>query len=389
MLTADDVGPRVAHVELVDVDEQLDLREQRADHRHAHVPQRLAAEAVDHSNRSQIHGSKNGTGGLPQTMGRTASYHVSHQVMGYGQTCLLPRLRETAPMPLLAPSPRRGGHSVSRALDELVRILDLEPIEVNLFRGTSPDEDRQRVFGGQVAGQALVAAARTVERGQVHSLHAYFLRPGDPTHPDPLRGRPHPRRQELHHPPGRGHPARPGDLQPARPASTCDEARPRPPAPDARRARPRVAARLQDADGAATSDHLGEWYDRPRPFDLRYVGPTPVERTRARRHHPAGVAAGRRRAARRPGAARLHRHLRVRHDPARHHAAAPRHLVDRRPRADGQPRPRHVVPPAVPGRRVAAVRPGHALDLDGARAWRAVRSSPGTAVWWSRWCRRA
>ena len=66
------------------------------------------------------------------------------------------------------------------AVDALVELLDLEPIEVNIFRGVSPDEDRQRVFGGQVAGQALVAAARTVEPGRsVHSLHAYFLRPGD------------------------------------------------------------------------------------------------------------------------------------------------------------------------------------------------------------------
>ena len=70
------------------------------------------------------------------------------------------------------------------ALDDLVDLLDLEPIEVNLFRGVSPDENRQRVFGGQVAGQALVAATRTVETGRhVHSLHAYFLRPGDPTVP--------------------------------------------------------------------------------------------------------------------------------------------------------------------------------------------------------------
>ena len=62
-----------------------------------------------------------------------------------------------------------------------MKLLDLEPIEVNIFRGLSPDEERQRVFGGQVAGQALVAAARTVEPGRrVHSLHAYFLRPGDP-----------------------------------------------------------------------------------------------------------------------------------------------------------------------------------------------------------------
>src|SRR5262249_18529832 len=64
--------------------------------------------------------------------------------------------------------------------------------EVNIFRGRSPQENRQRVFGGQVAGQALVAAGRTVSRGTVHSLHAYFLRPGDPATPilyevDPIR----------------------------------------------------------------------------------------------------------------------------------------------------------------------------------------------------------
>ena len=72
---------------------------------------------------------------------------------------------------------------MSDALDSLVEILDLEPIEVNIFRGVSPDEDRQRVFGGQVAAQALMAAGRTVEVGRPHSLHAYFLRPGDPTVP--------------------------------------------------------------------------------------------------------------------------------------------------------------------------------------------------------------
>ena len=66
-----------------------------------------------------------------------------------------------------------------------MELLDLEPIEVNIFRGVSPDEERQRVFGGQVAGQALVAAVRTVDEPDrsVHSLHAYFLRPGDPNAP--------------------------------------------------------------------------------------------------------------------------------------------------------------------------------------------------------------
>ena len=68
-------------------------------------------------------------------------------------------------------------------LDQLLDLLDLEQIEENLFRGVSPPESRQRVFGGQVAAQALVAATRTIEDKGVHSLHAYFLRPGDPSRP--------------------------------------------------------------------------------------------------------------------------------------------------------------------------------------------------------------
>ncbi|MAJ88912.1 MAG: acyl-CoA thioesterase II, partial [Acidimicrobiaceae bacterium] len=69
-------------------------------------------------------------------------------------------------------------------VNALIDLLDLEPIEVNIFRGVNPDEERQRLFGGQVAGQALVAAARTVDDDRtVHSLHAYFLRPGDPNVP--------------------------------------------------------------------------------------------------------------------------------------------------------------------------------------------------------------
>ena len=72
---------------------------------------------------------------------------------------------------------------MTTALDNLIALLDLEDLEVNIFRGRSPQDDRQRVFGGQVAGQALIAAGRTVGNGDVHSLHAYFLRPGDPTIP--------------------------------------------------------------------------------------------------------------------------------------------------------------------------------------------------------------
>nr|WP_202446920.1 acyl-CoA thioesterase II [Streptomyces sp. SID5468] len=63
----------------------------------------------------------------------------------------------------------------------MVDLLDLERIEENIFRGRSPQERLQRVFGGQVAGQALVAAGRTTDGDRpVHSLHAYFLRPGRP-----------------------------------------------------------------------------------------------------------------------------------------------------------------------------------------------------------------
>ncbi|MGQ0672865.1 MAG: acyl-CoA thioesterase II [Hyphomicrobium sp.] len=70
------------------------------------------------------------------------------------------------------------------AIHELLTLLDLEPLEENLFRGRSPQDGWQRVYGGQVLGQALVAAVRTVgEPRPVHSLHAYFLLPGDPTHP--------------------------------------------------------------------------------------------------------------------------------------------------------------------------------------------------------------
>jgi len=72
------------------------------------------------------------------------------------------------------------------ALQDVLAILDLEPLEVNLFRGRSPQSRWQRVFGGQVIGQALVAACRTVDdvaQRPPHSLHAYFLLGGDPKVP--------------------------------------------------------------------------------------------------------------------------------------------------------------------------------------------------------------
>jgi len=73
---------------------------------------------------------------------------------------------------------------MNKAVQNLLETLDLEALEQNLFRGRSPQSGWQRVFGGQVIGQALVAAQRTVSADRsVHSLHGYFMRPGDPEVP--------------------------------------------------------------------------------------------------------------------------------------------------------------------------------------------------------------
>ncbi|WP_112830567.1 acyl-CoA thioesterase II [Rhizobium cremeum] len=72
----------------------------------------------------------------------------------------------------------------TRIMEKLIATLDLEKLEEDLFRGKSPQNGWQRVFGGQVIAQALMAAQRCVEADRfVHSLHAYFMRPGDPAVP--------------------------------------------------------------------------------------------------------------------------------------------------------------------------------------------------------------
>jgi acyl-CoA thioesterase-2 len=78
-----------------------------------------------------------------------------------------------------------GGPVVGQAaVDLLLEVLDLEQVDPATFTGVSPQVGPQRIFGGQVAGQALVAAGRTVDPGRfVHSLHGYFVRPGDPSVP--------------------------------------------------------------------------------------------------------------------------------------------------------------------------------------------------------------
>jgi acyl-CoA thioesterase II len=163
------------------------------------------------------------------------------------------------------------------AVDGLVALLDLEPIEENIYRGVSPDERWQRVFGGQVAGQALVAAGRTVASDRhVHSLHSYFIRPGDPTIPivyevDRTRdGRSFSTRRVVAVQRGKtiftlsasfqldqagvDHQSVPPDAPPPESLPTFDEQ-------------------------LASSAQAQEFYaGRSRPIDLRYVDPPPWER---------------------------------------------------------------------------------------------------------------
>jgi acyl-CoA thioesterase-2 len=163
------------------------------------------------------------------------------------------------------------------AVDDLVKLLDLEAIEVNIFRGVSPDEERQRVFGGQVAGQALVAAARTVEPGRtVHSLHAYFLRPGDPHLPilyevDRIRdGRSFTTRRVVAIQHGKAIFNLQSSFQV--PEAGLDHQAPIPettPPEDLPTFRERMAP---------YAEMLGDWYDRPRPIDQRHVDWTPIDR---------------------------------------------------------------------------------------------------------------
>jgi acyl-CoA thioesterase II len=164
---------------------------------------------------------------------------------------------------------------VTAALDELIQLLDLEAIEVNIFRGHSSDEDRQRTFGGQVAGQALVAAVRTVEADRpVHSLHGYFLRPGDPQAPilyevDRIRdGRSFTTRRVVAIQHGRAI----FNLQTSfqRMEDGLEFQQPMPENVPAPESLPTWQERMEPL-----KHKMGAYFDRPRPIDLRWVDTSP------------------------------------------------------------------------------------------------------------------
>ena len=167
----------------------------------------------------------------------------------------------------------REDDPVTEALDTLIDVLDLESIEVNIFRGTSPEENRQRTFGGQVAGQALVAAARTTDADRmVHSLHAYFLRPGNPARPilyevDRIRdGRSFTTRRVVAIQNGHAIFNLAASFKVPEPGG-ADHQLPMPDAPPPT-SLPTFGERM-----APLADKYPEWVNRPRPFDLRFVSP--------------------------------------------------------------------------------------------------------------------
>jgi len=170
---------------------------------------------------------------------------------------------------------------VTKALDAVVGLLDLEQIEQDIFRGRSPeDERRQRVFGGQVAGQALVAAGRTVPADRaVHSLHAYFIRPGDTAVPlvytvERLRdGRSFTTRRVTAIQHGKAIFTLSASFHLPESGYEHADAMPDVPGPDEVET---VADRLRRL-GLSADDEA-----RQNPIDLRHVGPLPIEAERNR-----------------------------------------------------------------------------------------------------------
>src|SRR4051794_19879019 len=176
-------------------------------------------------------------------------------------------MTETARTAATEPELAGGGQPV---LDRLIALLDLEKIEENIFRGVSPAHSPVRVFGGQVAGQALVAAGRTVpEERRVHSLHAYFIRGGDPSIPivyevDRIRdGRSFTTRRVVAVQRGKAIFSLSASFQVVEPGIEHADTMPSVPDPETL---PTYGELM-----ATTGEKLGPERKLPRPIDIRYV----------------------------------------------------------------------------------------------------------------------
>jgi acyl-CoA thioesterase II len=176
---------------------------------------------------------------------------------------------------------------MDQRLADLLRLLELEQLEVNLFRGESRDIGSPQVFGGQVLGQALSAAAATVERRVVHSLHAYFLRRGDCNAPivyqvdRSLDGHSFSNRRIVAIQHGQQIFNMTVSFQAAEAGLDHQIVMPQVPPPqslpDSTGPPPQLLARMPE--------RVRRFYEQPRPFEFRPV--QPIDYLRARREAPA------------------------------------------------------------------------------------------------------
>jgi len=176
---------------------------------------------------------------------------------------------------------------MDQRLADLLQLLELEPLEVNLFRGASRDIGSPQVFGGQVLGQALSAAAATVEDRVVHSLHAYFLRRGDCNAPiiyevdRSLDGHSFSNRRIVAIQHGQQIFNMTASFQLAESGFEHQIAMPQVPPPES----------LADSAGPPLQllgrmpERVRRFYEQPRPFEFRAV--QPIEYLRPRREAPA------------------------------------------------------------------------------------------------------
>jgi len=153
--------------------------------------------------------------------------------------------------------------------------LDLEQIETNLFRGISEESGMPRVFGGQVIGQALIAALRTVEERPCHSLHGYFLRPGDPSIPilyevDRIRdGRSFTTRRVVAIQRGEAIFSMSASFQAAEEGLSHQSPMPDVPGPDELPSEAELAESRKDS----MPEHMREMMNRERPIEMKRVEP--------------------------------------------------------------------------------------------------------------------
>jgi acyl-CoA thioesterase-2 len=172
---------------------------------------------------------------------------------------------------------------MSEALEFLVHLLDLEAIEVNVYRGVHPKEERQRTFGGQVAAQSLMAAGRTVSQGRVHSLHSYFLRPGDPTTPilyevDRIRdGKSFTTRRVVAIQHGRAIYNMQASFHSDEVSISHQVTMPDVPGPETIKS---LFERVQGESG-----EVDEWFQRQHPIDQRFIGELPWSKNRSKDPH--------------------------------------------------------------------------------------------------------